>query len=484
MANQKQLEILKQGGENWNSWRKENPSLDIDLTGAYLSGANLAGTDLQYADFSKANLDKANLADASLIGAKLLGATFVETNLSKAKLRQAIFSPGDIRMLMDVTPGTYPVSGLKAQFFGADLREADMSKTDLSHLNFNDANLRGANLMKTDLSGANLTRANLSEAHMMKTDLSGTNLTRANLSGANLTEAILIGARLFEADLGRAILLRANLREADLSAANLRGADLYEANLREANLLRADFSDSNMGNANLVGAKVFGAKVSGSYVYGISVWDLEHEFEEQKNLIITSKGQPIITVDDIKFAQFVYLILNNTEIRDFINTLTSKSVLILGRFAISERKEILDALRNKLREYNLLPIVFDFERPDDKDFTETIKTLAGLSYFVIADVTNPKSSPLELQATVPDYQIPFVPIIQEGESPFAMMVDLQKKYNWVLNTVSYDSQETLIRVLKPLIIDPAMKKRQELRLIKAQEPEVISAKDFLKKGAE
>ena len=180
----------------------------------------------------------------------------------------------------------------------------------------------------------------------------------------------------------------------------------------------------------------------------------------------------------------MFLILNNKEIRDVLNTLTSRSVLILGRFALSERKAILDALRNKLREYNLLPIVFDFDRPTDKDFTETIKTLAGLCYFVIADVTNPRSSPLELQATVPDYQIPFVPIIQEGESPFAMMVDLQKKYNWVLNTVSYDSMETLIKVLKPLIIDPAMKKRQELRIIKAQVPEVISGKDYLEKGKE
>jgi len=109
----------------------------------------------------------------------------------------------------------------------------------------------------------------------------------------------------------------------------------------------------------------------------------------------------------------------------------------LGCIAIAERKAILDALRNKLREYNLLPIVFDFGRPTDKDFTETIKTLAGLSHFVIADVTNQKSSPLELQATVPDYQIPFVPIIQEGESPFAMMANLQTKYNWVLDTLSY-----------------------------------------------
>jgi hypothetical protein len=144
----------------------------------------------------------------------------------------------------------------------------------------------------------------------------------------------------------------------------------------------------------------------------------------------------------------------------------------------------LDALRNKLREYDLLPIVFDFDRPTDKDFTETIKILAGLSLFVIADITNPKSSPLELQATVPDYQIPFVPIIQEGEQPFAMMIDLQKKYNWVLDTLSYNSIETLIKALKPAIIDSAIQKHNELRLIKAKESKIRSAKDLLDKEKE
>ena len=62
-----------------------------------------------------------------------------------------------------------------------------------------------------------------------------------------------------------------------------------------------------------------------------------------------------------------------------------------------------------------------------------------------------------------------------------MMVDLQNKFNWALKTVTYDSREALIKVLKPLISDPAMEKRQELRLIRAQQPEVISGKEFLKK---
>jgi hypothetical protein len=48
-----------------------------------------------------------------------------------------------------------------------------------------------------------------------------------------------------------------------------------------------------------------------------------------------------------------------------------------------------------------LPIVFNFDKPETKDFTETVRLLAGLSKFVIADITNPKSSPLELQATIP-----------------------------------------------------------------------------------
>ncbi len=346
-------------------------------------------------------------------------------------------------------------------------------------IDLSEANLVGANLSGAYLTNANLMAANLMRANLTGAILNGANLHSAELHGANLQDAILV-----EANLHKAHLRQANLTRANLLRASFNKADLYEADLRETYLEAASFTRTLIDKA----------KISGSFVYGVNVWDLSGEFEEQKDLVITDQNPawldqmptnlegyppPSITVDNIKVAQFIYLILNNGEIRDVINTLTSKSVLILGRFAIPERKAILDALRDKLREYNLLPIVFDFDRPIDKDFTETIKTLAGLSYFVIADITNPKSSPLELQATVPDYQIPFVPIIQEGEQPFAMMVDLQKKYNWVLDTLSYDSIETLMKALKPAIIDPAIQKHNELRLIKAREPKIRSASDFI-----
>jgi uncharacterized protein YjbI with pentapeptide repeats len=410
MANAEQLALLKAGVEGWNNWRKES-KWKIPVD---LSGANLSYTDLNKADLSYTDLNKADLS---------------YTNINEA---------------------------------------------DLSYTNLSEANIRSTNLMGSNLMGANLRKANLTLAHLHRARLYKANLSEADLRRAGFVDAELIDTNLRKANLFDADLIGAMLNGADLSGANLSGANLYRAHLREANLSEAIINLANLTDTVLVGTNVTNAKLYKTRVYGVSIWDLVGEFKEQKDLIITPKDASPITVDNIKVAQFVYLILNNKEIRDVINTLTSKSVLILGRFAIAERKAILDALRNKLREYDLLPIVFDFDRPTDKDFTETIKTLAGLCYFVIADVTNPKSSPLELQATIPDYQIPFVPIIQEGEQPFAMMVDLQKKYNWVLNTRSYSSKEALINKLKEGIIDPAMEKHNELRRIKAQEPDTVS----------
>jgi hypothetical protein len=79
-------------------------------------------------------------------------------------------------------------------------------------------------------------------------------------------------------------------------------------------------------------------------------------------LILTPDFAPEITVDNIEVAQFIYLMLNNQKVRDVIDTITSKAVLILGRFT-DERKAVLNALREELRKRDYLPILFDFDVP-------------------------------------------------------------------------------------------------------------------------
>jgi hypothetical protein len=137
-------------------------------------------------------------------------------------------------------------------------------------------------------------------------------------------------------------------------------------------------------------------------------------------------------------------------------------VLLLGRFT-KDRIKVLERLRDELRKRGYLPIVFNFDKPETKDFTETVRLLAGLSKFVIADITNPKSSPLELQATVPEIMVPFQPIIEQGEKPFAMLQDLWIKHrDWVFEPIEYSSVDRLVETMDAEIIGPAETRSDEL----------------------
>jgi hypothetical protein len=103
-----------------------------------------------------------------------------------------------------------------------------------------------------------------------------------------------------------------------------------------------------------------------------------------------------------------------------------------------------------------------------KDFTETVRLLAGLSRFVIADVTNPKSAPLELQATVPEIMVPFLPI-EEGQEPFALLTDLWIKHReWLFEPIHYSSLDALVAALDKEIIGPAEVRGDELVVRKAE----------------
>src|SRR5262249_30998022 len=162
------------------------------------------------------------------------------------------------------------------------------------------------------------------------------------------------------------------------------------------------------------------------------------------NLIITNECEPTGTVDNIQVAQLVYLLLHNEKIRDVIDTIEKKGVLLLLRFT-EGLINILERFRRNLLDLGYHPMLFIYHNSETKDFSETVRLLCNLSHFVIVDITNPRSTPLELQATVPDYMVPFAPILQEGEKPFAMFVDLKNKYDWVLkDVIVYPSVDRLI----------------------------------------
>ena len=309
-----------------------------------------------------------------------------------------------------------------------------------------DPNLSGAYLAGAHLGGAHLKEANLNWAKLSRADLTKADLTKANLNDAHLRFANLSRANLIEAELSRAILTDANLSEADLTKADLTKADLIEANLNWANLSEANLSEANLSGADLtraslVGTNLDGADLTGCSVYGISVWNAKLEGAKQSNLIITPEGEPAIQVDSLEVAQFIYLLLSNAKIRHVIDTITSKVVLILGRFTPG-RKVVLDSIRDELLKRDYVPVLFDFEKPASKDLTGTISTLANMARFIIADLTDPSSVPHELATVVPGTIVPVQAILLEGQGEYAMFPDLLRRYHWVLEPYQYKISTT------------------------------------------
>lgn len=320
--------------------------------------------------------------------------------------------------------------------------------------------------VEPDLRESVLKKRNLRGFKLDNTNFYRSDLTEVDLRNANLESAQFIRANLAKVKFQGAILYNTNFTSADLNSAILQEARLFKVSLSYSNLTRANFSGAFLSNSDIEGAILIrvnfsNAVITESRIYGVSAWDIEKEKSVFGNLVITPYGAPQITVDDLEVAQFIYLMLNNQKIRDVIETITSKAVLILGRFT-EERKAVLDALKDELRRRNYLPIVFDFENASNKSVDETVNLLARMSRFVVADITDAKSIPQELKGFVESNAIPVIPLILKDQSEYAMF-DHFRKYPWVLDLHEYDSPEILLENIIPTIIAPAEQKVAELR---------------------
>jgi len=416
-----------------------------DVRRASLQRVNLQGTDLKEVDLNSINLEEANLSGANLSGANLNGANLSGANLKGANLQKA--------SLCGVSLQNANISGADLQ--EANLCDANLQKANLKCVNLQKANLRGAIMNNVNLKGADLSNTNINEVI-----LSGTILNRVKFVGVDFTNVNIDGVQLFNTNLEKAILKGLDLSQKDLSNVNLQEANLSGANLSGTNFEGANLCGANLSKALLIGTNFKNTTLNECKIFGISAWNLMLSDTKQSNLVITDEGEPIITVDNLEVAQFIYVLLFNEKIRDVINTITTKVVLILGRFT-EERKAILDAIRKELRLYNYIPVMFDFDKPTSRNFTETVKTLAHLARFIIADITDAKSIPQELEAIVPRLKVPVQPLLNAIEKPYGMFEDFYD-YKWVLDIYRYNGINDLMNNLKEKIIVPAEALAQKL----------------------
>lgn len=295
----------------------------------------------------------------------------------------------------------------------------------------------------------------------------GKRLNRVNFANAVLINADLRGQNFRSASFHEANLGGAKLHGADLTAAVFCRADLYETEMPKAKLIRTNLQGTQLAKTDFSRARLDKCKV-----YGMSAWDLKFDRTTQKNLLIRYRSQASnrnkqdsiateLEVDDLQVAQFIYMLLNNHNLRTVINAATSSIVLILGRFS-KKRKKVLDAMREELRSMkgSYVPILFDFKPSHKRDLSETIQLLANLSKLVIADLSDAKSIPQELSQIVPNLpSVPIQPILLARQKEYAMF-EHWRRYPWVLPEFKYKNKAHLLQCLKQKVIQPAVTRRE------------------------
>ena len=274
-------------------------------------------------------------------------------------------------------------------------------------------------------------------------DFSGIQLNNVSIynafaEGLNVQNATITGCHFEEGDFSRAnfsntIFINTKFNKTILTDASFNGATFINCNLNRANLANADFSLK---------------EIRETVVYGISAWDLKTTPEMKQSKLVIEKsyelysdiiasGRIPMMVDDIEMAQFVYYLSSHKKMRNMINILNSKGVLLLGQFR-DGGLERLYKLMDWLKERNYTPMLFDFDRPENLDYTETVITMAGLSKFILADLSG-GSVPQELHATLTNFEKPV--IAYSNQPAYSMFKDLKRKNRFSFDFVFTDEQD-------------------------------------------
>lgn len=316
-----------------------------------------------------------------------------------------------------------------------DLRDWDFEQTHppKERLQFH-GSFDGFNFAGSDLHGISARNLTFCDCNF-----DGCAIDVADLCFSGFFGCSFVGATLRVTRIGSASFVNCDFTDADLGyctaeETSFAGSRLHGCSLKHMSLVKVDFSRADLRAVQ---------------VYGISAWDLKLSRTRQQDIVVGRESDSQITVDNIELAQFIHLLIRNRRIRSVIDTITSKVVLLLGRFS-PRRKPVLDALRRFLRAQDYVPVLFDFAGPKNRDLTETIRTLGHLARFVIVDLTDPKSVPHELYQLVPFLpSVPVQPIIAEGQEPFAMF-EHHQRYPWVLPLCRYrpgDVRPTALRAI-------------------------------------
>ena len=264
----------KRDVSEWSTWRGENQTAEIELTGVDLHGARLEGAILTDAHLEGVELWRAHLEKADLLRAHMQGATLWAVRLEGAWLQRAHLE--------------------KAHLRGARLDGARLWGAHLEGAKLSEAHLEGTDLLKANLQGALLENARLEGATFVETRLQGTDFNQAMVDGkALITDCLIdketdfssVGLDAARVEPGIKQLLKYNVRRK-------RWEEWYEKHPRLAWLAESFWwmCDYGQSTGRIVGT-FFGLAAIFAVIY--YVWGLCDSPGLVQNLFTDSKDVPL-----------------------------------------------------------------------------------------------------------------------------------------------------------------------------------------------
>lgn len=383
--------------------------------GAEIRDTSFEGSKLRFTDYRDTRLKNVNFKNCKIRCSFFEEARTIRSNKKEKKGFSIFFDDA------------YFYGG---EFDGSKLINGSFRNTQFQEITGNNADFRGGEFNKSDIN----------ESTLKNSIFNGSNFSYASITNSDFTDSDFYFCTFFGAE-----LVYSNFTNVEFS-----GSDMTYTNLSESNLMNTILNNVELHGAIFLGTTIEGTNLSHSHIYGVSVWGSIGEPKEQLDLLITPWDEPEVTVDNIEIAQFIHLLLTNDKLKAIIDTITSKVVLILGRFS-KNRKIVLESIKNELRKMDLTPIIFDFTKPGTRNLTETVGLLARMSKFIIVDITNPRSVPQELYSIIPHCpSIPIYPILERKQNkavkPYGMFADF-KTYPNVSETFYYDKTDEITGLL-------------------------------------
>lgn len=450
-------EYFERGPEAWKIWKAAQKGIvsliGVDFKGPCLAKFDLSGCLFDDCKFRDVKFDGCDFRNAKFIrtcvikechfsGCKMTaidanGVRFDEVvfheviaigaNISSADINNCIFKESNFDKILARYTHVNNTSMRSSSFNNGDFYRCEIRKSNISQSTFSGSDMTGSTWSVVDGRQSVFIKCNFASAEMHR--FHG---FQSNFKSSHWTNSILKTSD----------FRRANFEDCKMDGSTVRGCSFGSATMPFMKWINFSVADCDLRRAEISDSTFENGKIKDCRIYGLAAWGVKFSQVEQSDLDISSKRDISIKCISVEYGIVISHFLHNESIKKYFETLSDKVVLILGRFTPS-RKVFLEIIRYELKNAGYVPVLFDFDKPDTKDLTETVLALALSSRAICADLSDPRCIPHELAVIAPNVTAIIHTLIETGHEPYAMFEDLLGRYRVIRRPLIYGDAEQL-----------------------------------------